>query len=413
MTTDFETRLSSALREQDHSDTWPHLTLNDVTPTARRIRRRRIAGGGVAALAAVALAAPVAFQHLGAAPGPQNPPPTSTASDLPSTVTLSVDDPAPDPAQDDVPQLQLTEFVSGAEPTPSSPMLGTAQLTVSATPAGQLPDMHDVGRFLVQQGDGLLHVWPRTDSDIAPYELPGNGVVRLADDRTLAAVVTTDRQVVVIGPDGNRRTLATLDAPAVAIDVIGTSVGAGSCLDPASTGRCEVLVSAGSTGEPVVVRGDGGQSVVVPGAREAQAASADHVAVTGADGCLDVVRRTHDAEAWDTAEAWGSCELAVDSFSPDGKLALVTDATGTPATSASRIGLADALTGDVLTWISLTEGTFKHWVFAPGSQFLSVLWLDDQGREAISRIHLDGRVELASEPVTTKRQENLMPILNP
>ncbi|WP_145965137.1 hypothetical protein [Nocardioides daphniae] len=48
---------------------------------------------------------------------------------------------------------------------------------------------------------------------------------------------------------------------------------------------------------------------------------------------------------------WNSCDIAVQSFSPDGTLALVEDAYGS-GWGDPRLGIADAATGEVLFWIN-------------------------------------------------------------
>lgn len=109
--------------------------------------------------------------------------------------------------------------------------------------------------------------------------------------------------------------------------------------------------------------------------------------------CSTVVDTTADNE-----ELWGSCDVAVVSFSPDGRHVWAKD-TRTDDAMPSSMFLLDARTGDQLLHLDLDDGTTQRVNWESEDSVLLDVW--DEERTALVRCELavDGACELATEPV--------------
>ena len=381
-------RLGDALRE--HVPAHPHapLDLADVKTTAGRIRRRRTVAGVAAAAVAAAILTPAAFLALGGDDAsrpidPAPPAPTPTLVPTPrADVTLSEDAPRGD-EPDDWWHESFTERPLSHDALPEGTnrvsRLGDRWVGSSSAPNGDNPTVH----LIDDQGDIV-------------QEFEARGSFAVSDDHELAAWVTVDDALMLMDSQGETRLLATLPGGADPIDVTG---GAG-CVDESAVDDCRVVVNYDTREGSDVVSGDGvvtpvPDSITRVSAVFSDVAAGNEVPPAGEyEGCTRLIDLT------DGTTRWRDCDIYVTSFSPDGRWVTVVDA-GTDGWGPTRVGIADATTGEVFFWIDPSGNNRAIRTTAwEGSEHLVVDSYDFTAQEwRLFRVSLTGEVEQAADMV--------------
>ncbi|QCX28363.1 hypothetical protein [Nocardioides jishulii] len=392
-------RVGSALRDHVPSTPQAPFGLDDVKGRADSIRRRRRAGG--AALAAFALMAtgPVVVTTLTGAP--EDLPATTSPSlapalTLPNKVVLATDAPLDEGTEGD--WLIGDGELSGAFPFPAGAQDGLTRVGERWLVEYAVDGERKVYSIDLADGSGRSVDIPTAVAEATTHDL--HDVVAVSDDSTLAVFSTPSGELTLIGADGRTRVVATLPSPATPVDLVGD----GACLDG---GDCEVVVSYGDGSAPELVAGDGTRTVI----------DADAVAVTAANDDLVVTRDAEASPGEDPCstvrdrstlqEVWRSCEVGVESFSPDGTHAVVVDAYQS-GSGATRMGLADARTGTQVTWFlpDDDQGIVKDLAWTPqGDIELTSFTYGDQTWH-LHHVTVDGTV---SRLVEGRRGEDVEP----
>lgn len=326
-------RVGDALRQHVPDQPRAPFDLTDVKVRAGAIRRRRTTLSVAVAAAAAAVITPTAFLALGdgptrdpVAPTTQSPEPVPAPRD---DVTLSADAP------------RGAGAAGWFNPTFRDDALPPG---ASSGPSDQVSSFGD--RWIVtHEGVSKLRVVD-PDGKEPPREYPSVSAFAINSDRDLAAYVGADETVRLLSPDGKERILSKLPGPDPYAVVVSVEGGA-ACVD-APQPDCRVLLSFDSR-SPMFIDGDGRFDEVD---EKAIAATAIHGSVVALkdpaeEGQEAPCTRIVDLEK---GPVWNSCDIAVQSFSPDGTLALVEDAYQS-GWGEPRVGIADAATGEVLFWI--------------------------------------------------------------
>lgn len=387
-------RLGDGLRDHIGDQTYAPLDLADVKTRAADMRRRRRIGAMVAAAAAVAVLAPTAYIGMQGAEvrtvgpatqGTERPSPLPPSPAPRSDVTLGSDASRGEDAQgwlhasldSDGPALDLLP-----EQTDRVARFGDLWLASHDGPDGRM----------------LLTVDPESGGDgTEPEEFPMATDFVVSDDQSLAAFISPDGVVQLLDTTGEVRRLVKLrseDPAATPVDVTGTA----GCVDESDHAQCRVLIDYGSGRAPDLVAGDGTVEALDPSAQNLSAALGTMHAL------LDPARSETEPPCTrvvdDGALLWNNCDIAVTSFSPNGRWAAVIDAYQS-GWGPARTGIADARTGDVLFWINPhgEQGGIASTVWE-GSDHLVVNSHDFPGQDwRLFRVSTMGEVERASDPV--------------
>ena len=388
MTSHDEQRLSDALRRQAESQD-PHLlSLDDVTGRARGIRRRRVATGMVAAVAALAVVVPTAMMATE----------TGDRSDQ---------------------QIATNTPTRTAEVTPTDKHLTVAVL-------GDLP-VGDAPRIAVRiHSDVLLPDGGRVrvGEDTVYAAAVGDSVVtleRLSEDETIFFVRDTDGQVLLqkpanmdgglavtrdrtaaayVDPDGRVHTWTEMDGDLTMTGPVeniqlGSMTGSETCRptgNGSSAGLCTVILNRGTSGAE---RADSsGASDPIPGFIKVTDLS-DRVYAgqtkSMIDGSCSAIQEVDSGR-----QLVETCDYLLKDLSPDGLYVTASAPYGDglccstydildTATATSLITL-DARAGDTMTQVLETR-------WEDDSHLLAVV--SDGSEWRVVRVGLDGSVELA------------------
>lgn len=379
MSDDFGDRVGTALREQS-PEHLPHLTLDDVAPVARLIRARRRAALGAAALGVV-LAAALPFGLNLATGGDRTAPPTKNEATLTpgATVVLSADTPL-DPSR------------SGEWITPDNdPLEIDAPWARGPVQAFRLGE-----RRLVISADDMT---ARLVGPSREVEWSSPFVQAVADPfGQTAAVITTQGDLVVVSEEGKRRTFATQLPDTVRLGAVNAT---SECVATGLTHHCWVALSDEfDLRTPWLINVDGSTREVTdaPGAVVVDAGGAPSLLTvrTQADENLEACSTVLDVYSsqdglGDTA-LWTSCTLGVHTFAPDGKHVAVVDAYQS-GDGPTRLGIADADTGEVAFWLEPDGGGFIAQVrWLSGSALEVSNYSNDDQTWRLHQVSTDGTV---------------------
>lgn len=381
-------RLGTALRDHVPSTPPAPFGLDDVKGRARGLRRRRTfvgaAAGALATVVAATTVGPTAIMALQDDDERVLPPAAQSLQPTPrGDVLLTGDEPRGTDAAgwSDAERLDTlgVEAPDDVWQRPRVTRLGEQHWVVAHRERGSV-----TVRLLAEEGQ--LGEWKATEG--ATAVAAGTDVVAFVDR-------TTDN-LTLLGTEGDgwtQRTLAAVPEGAAVVDITGDG-----CLDGSD---CQVLLSFGYDGAPLLV--DGAGDITELDAFDATAVHGDLLAVQDepvldGNGEMEEAPCTRVLDGAD--ELWSSCDLRVESFSPDGRWAVVGDAYRS-GWGPPRVGLVDATTGELLFWIdppSESAGVGDVAWEDEGHVVLST-WSWDAQEWNLFRVSLTGEVERAGDPV--------------
>lgn len=381
-------RVGTALRDHVPSTPQAPFDLADVKGRARGMRRRRTLAGAATGVLATVVAATMA-----------GPPVVTALQDRDETrLPPAAQSPTPTPRGD----VQLT----GSEPRGDdaagwydAALLGSALGTPAPDDAWQMPQVARLGDAWVvshrERGAVTVRL-TAADGDVTTWKATEGSTAVAAGDGVVAFVDRTTDELTLLGADGDgwtERTLATVPQGAAVTGVEGEGCSTG--------GECRVLLTFGDGRGPLLV--DGAGSVTAPEADGATAMHGDLLALLDEPG-LDQAGEMEEAPCTRVVEGdqelWGSCDLRVVGFSPDGRWALVTDAY-LSGWGLTRVGVADARTGELLFWIDPpgeSAGVDSNGaVWEDSGHVVLSTWSWDASTWGLFRVSLTGEVERAAE----------------
>ncbi len=315
-------------------------TLDDVRGRARGIRRRRVAVGGLAASAVLAIAVPLGLNAAGS-PGtsppldPANPSPTQTAEPTPSET-------APVPA--DPTGVRLTSGVPQGVAAPGIDYAYRDRIVPADAPDSPVQTEAEY-QELAPLGDGWVGVWSEGE-DITVDLVAADGSVSWSGPGDFGLSASSDGTVVAFGAPGGRIfTVTEGDEPQQLYDGPLSAVVAVTGSDACDAEHvCTVWANE--------ITRNGAFSITSTGERR-EVPDLMRLRGVAADGSLaGTVSATDDGSCSavlepDGSERWRTCDHTPEQFSPDGRYVI-----GAPAyldgAGEGRIAILDAATGDVL-----------------------------------------------------------------
>ena len=380
---DLDDQLNRTLREHADGVQGAPLAFDDVRGRATSIRRRRRLASGLGVAAAIAVIVPTA---MFATNGNDSSPQPATA--LPTVTDTNTPSPTSTPTMGSDPHaLDVTDLPTGAPPA--------------------VPLVTDGDQAAARTGEAVVRWTPEGvvvdagGQTFGPYPSSHGLAVNAAGT---AVAWSTDEGDVMVWADGGEEpfTLAGFGQTDVRVAAItGTDCRRGTASD------CEYFVSRYDmeTGEPESVRisGDGGLGKVDPeGSILAVRDATDSGRVLGITE-FDDMRPGTCSVVLDPAQSGstpllGTCDYALDEFSPDGSYVLASDTYG-DGIGSGTIAIFET-DGDRLSYRnnrSSKDLTFYNSaVWEDETHVLFTLFQD--GKWSIVRMDVDGAMEFAIAP---------------
>lgn len=387
-----EQDLAHELRRQAEQVGGAPLQLVDIRSSAGRIRRRHRLATGLAAVAAVAVAAPAGQMAV-------------TAFDQPAE-----------------------RNVAGPTPSVRSAPTGPVRLTTEGLPRGEAPgiDYFDVDELVTLDGRRLP--LPAVLQSVVPYAdgylglgYAGEGSQVFHLDQDLRVLGRNDSgQSLTVSPDGRQLSWVQVEADGSQMLVNAPADG----LDPVSwffperppvtpvgfVDEDTVLYQTEEEQPRVGLATVGGETRELEGFVKVVAANpvtglvAGQTSYSNDGSCWQVV----DPARGDTA-LWDTCEYSLMSFSPDGRHILASDPYQSGLGSSS-LTVLDALSGEPVATYRPERGT--HLVLTDfaweGDRTVLMVVLDESGGTwSVLRAGVDGMLETSVEPAPTDQYADM------
>ncbi len=372
------TRLSRQLHEQVDDMRDAPLTLDGVRGRAHSIRRRRHAvGAGVVAAAVLAVAIPVGLS-LGAQTDSSPGPATPSRSEI-----VDTENPQPVQSAIDLPYLEGTLLTLPDGTELELPPAGREKTYVGGAVLG---DHALVLRFNGSNGEYLLD---RLDSDGEVTEsVPVDGGIARNPEGSAIAYATGGELVIEwsngqtnLGPIGRPDLVRLLGGP-------DCTLGADDCVVYFHDGRTPRFRN--NSGEEAEVSGD--LLKVLDVTYDDRIAVLTRIYERPEPGSCSEVR---DVQTQDVV--FETCQHTLGRFSPDGA-----HISGLPSyldgIGSGYAAILDAETGDELVRFEPEDGFVRNAIWEDDSHLLVTAY--DAGAWSVTRLGLDGSVELALGPST-------------
>ncbi|NYG60126.1 hypothetical protein BJ980_003049 [Nocardioides daedukensis] len=227
------------------------ISLDAVKTRAGTIRRRRAVTAGVAALAAVAIIAPLGMFAAGALDTADSEPPVATSSPSPSTTDGTSPTPTQAPARPDSPVVIDLDAPQGADPK-----LDYVDAQTLHRADGSTVELERAYEYVVRAGDEYVAAWPTQSEEgnqidildekgeVVETSNSGSRPVSSADG-TVAAWIDIDGVIQTRG-NGVTTQMAELDHPAHIPFAIS---GSGDCRDTEDSQGCAVYFQPNGEGD--------------------------------------------------------------------------------------------------------------------------------------------------------------------